>query len=202
MSTITIARKGRRAAIAADTLTTWGSLKESARYVVNHEKILRVGDSYLAVSGSASLQLALADYFSRLRKPPPLRSVRDIFGTWLGLHAALKDRYFVNPEEEEHWSVESSQATAVIGNRRGIFMVGPDRTVQEYSRFYACGSGSEVALGAMFVAYDLDGASAEAIARLGVEAAAEFDDGTGLPVTSVVIELDQDLPEPSAGPAG
>ena len=56
------------------------------------------------------------------------------------------------------------------------------RYVQEYTRFYANGSGSPYALGAIFARYDSD-KSAEELARLGVEAGIEFDDGSALPIT-------------------
>ena len=48
MTTISVVRKGGVAAIAADTLTKWGSGKESAKYIANSEKIIQVGDNYIA----------------------------------------------------------------------------------------------------------------------------------------------------------
>lgn len=189
MSTITAVRKNGVAAIAADSVTTSNTIRESARYVVNHHKILRLGDSFLAVTGNSSLKLALRDFFDRTTEELPLDGVKEIFRTWLTIHAALKDEYFLNPEEEDHSSVESSQMDVLIAGPRGIFGVGSDRTVQEFTRFYASGQGSELALGAMYVAYDLPNLSAEEVARLGVEAAAEFDDSTGLPIISYTVEL-------------
>ena len=44
MTTVAVVRKNGVAAIAADTLTKWGPVKESATYVVNHEKILHVAE--------------------------------------------------------------------------------------------------------------------------------------------------------------
>ena len=61
----------------------------------------------------------------------------------------------------------------LIANRHGIFGVGADRAVQEFAKFYAFGYGCEYALGAMFAAYEDPARSAEDVARLGVEAAAE-----------------------------
>ncbi len=55
MSTIVVVRKDGKAVIAADTLTTCGNTKESAEYVVNHEKIIAYKDNFLGISGSASL---------------------------------------------------------------------------------------------------------------------------------------------------
>jgi hypothetical protein len=56
MTTIAVVRKNGCAAIAADTMTKWGSGKETAAYIVNHQKIFRVGDSYLGVTGTATFQ--------------------------------------------------------------------------------------------------------------------------------------------------
>jgi len=86
------------------------------------------------------------------------------------------------PEEDKEDAVESSRMDVLIANPHGIFGVSGHRTVQEFSKFYAYGSGSYYALGSMFTSYDLPSMDAETIAKKSVEAAAEFDDGTGEPV--------------------
>jgi ATP-dependent protease HslVU (ClpYQ) peptidase subunit len=77
----------------------------------------------------------------------------------------------------------------LIVNPQGIFGVAAHRTVQEFSRFYAYGSGSDYALGALFSAYDDPRRDAEQLARHAIEAAVEFDDGTGAPITSHSVRL-------------
>lgn len=191
MTTITVVKKAGRVAIASDTLTKWGSGKESSRYVANHEKIIRVGDSYVAITGSATFKLILADYFSSLEEIPPLDSVANIFSAWNALHGVLKEQYYLQTGEDKEEDLESSRMDVLIANRHGIFGVAAHRTVQEFSRFYAYGSGSPYALGAMYAAYRAPSLDAEAIARLGVAAAAEFHDESGLPVQSFVIELEE-----------
>ncbi len=141
------------AAVAADTLTKWGSAKESALYIANHEKILKVGESLIAVTGSATFKLILRDYFNdasdvRLSNP------QEIFRTWNRLHSTLKQRYYLMPEEDKEDALESSRMDVLIANPHGIFGVSGHRTVQEFSRFYAYGSGSDYALGALYSAYD------------------------------------------------
>ena len=60
--------------------------------------------------------------------------------------------------------------------------------MDEYTKFWAMGSGSEYALGAMYAVYEsLE--SAEEIATLGVKAGIEFDDGSAAPITSYSVEL-------------
>jgi ATP-dependent HslUV protease, peptidase subunit HslV len=182
MTTIAVVRKNGIGAIAADTLTKWGSAKESATYIANHEKILAVGDSYIGITGSATFKLILKDYFSgggevRLANPA------EIFRTWNRLHAALKERYYVLPEEDKEDALESSRLDVLILNPHGIFGVSGHRTVQEFSRFYAYGTGSDYALGALYSTYSDPARDAMDLARHAIETAAEFDDCTGLPLT-------------------
>ncbi|HZR02152.1 MAG TPA: MFS transporter [Burkholderiales bacterium] len=188
MTTIAVVKRNGIAAIASDTLTKWGSAKESAAYIANHEKILRVGESYIAITGSATFKLILRDYFAGSPEVK-LSSTSEIFRAWNRLHAALKDRYFLLPEEDKEDALESSRLDVLIANPYGIFGVSGHRTVQEFSRFYAYGTGSDYALGALYASYDLPNRDAESLARLAIEAAAEFDDCTGLPLNCFTVPL-------------
>jgi ATP-dependent HslUV protease subunit HslV len=189
MTTIAVVRKNGYAAIAADTLTKWGTGKESAAYVANNTKIVRVGDTHIAGSGTATFKLILRDYFSRRDVPARFDSTINLFRTWQAFHAALKEHYYLVAVNEKDDTLESSKFDALIANPHGIFGVGAHRAVQEYRKFYAIGSGTDLALGAMYAAYDNPRLSAEQVARLAIEAAAEFDDATGLPVISHAVKL-------------
>ena len=188
MSTIVVVKKEGFAAIAADSLTTWGSAKESAEYIVNHQKIFQIGQSYIAVSGPTSAKLAIKDYFAN-KHDVDLTSVDAIFQTWLKLHTALKDHYFLNPSESENDAFESTRVDVLIVNFHGIFGVEAHRVVQEFSRYYAYGTGWQHALGAMYAIYSQPKRSAEDVARTGIEAAAEFDVDTGLPAACYTIPV-------------
>ncbi|MEJ5209808.1 MAG: MFS transporter [Burkholderiales bacterium] len=188
MTTLAVVKKKGQIAIAADTLTKWGTTKESATYIANHDKIIRVGDSYIAITGTTTFNLILRDYFAGLEAPPRLDSVQAIFRTWQELHAAMKERYFLNPAEDKEDDLESSRIHVLIANPHGIFGVGAHRTVQEFSRFYAYGAGSEYAMGALWASYDNPKLDAHALARLAIECAIEFDDSTGAPITSHVLK--------------
>ena len=118
-----------------------------------------------------------------------LSGASEIFKTWNRLHAALKDRYFLLPEEDKEDALESSRMDVLIVNPNGIFGVSGHRTVQEFSKFYAYGSGSDYALGALWALYDRPGLSALQIARQAIVAAVEFDDGTALPVQAYTVRL-------------
>ena len=105
-----------------------------------------------------------------------------------GLHSIIKSDYHVDTSEEKYQPVESSQLSMLIANPQGIYEVDSYRTVSEYQRFFALGSGRTLALGAMQAVYDRVDSAAE-IAMAGVEAACEFDDGCALPATSHTVEL-------------
>ena len=189
MTTIAVVKKNGYAAIAADTMTKWGSGKETAQYIVNNAKIFRVGDTYLGVTGNATFQTILRDYFARPRVYARFESPIEIFKTWQKLHSVLKQDYYLVASHGEDDAIESSRMDVLIANARGIFGVAAHRTVQEFSKFYAFGSGGDIALGVMYAMYDDPKKSAQDIARAAIEGAAEFDDSTGVPVTLQTVKL-------------
>ena len=189
MTTIVVVKKGGVAAISADTLTKWGSGKESAKYIANSEKIIKIGPNYIAVTGNATFKLILREYFRESGNDIQLSNPMEIFRTWNRLHLTLKEKYFLMPEEDKEDALESTRMDVLIANPQGIFGVSGHRTVQEFSRFYAYGSGSDYALGALWADYERKGVSAARIARRAIEAAGEFDDGTGLPAQTFTVRL-------------
>lgn len=189
MSTVVVVRKNDYAAIAADTLTKFHYLKKSAEYLRNHEKIIKIGNSYLGIAGSMTNGFCIRDYFLSSKNKADFSSPDAIFRTWTMFHRSLKEDYFIRPEEDDEDSYESSRMEVVLANPKGIFNISAYRSVQEYGKFYANGSGYEFALGAMFAVYEDEKLTAMDIARLGVQAATEFDDATGLPIISYSIRL-------------
>ena len=189
MTTIAVVKKNGYTAIAADTLTKWGTGKESAAYIANNNKIVAAGDTFIGASGSATFKTIMHDYFARAKTKARFGSTLEIFRTWQAFHEVLKNQYFLVTTSDKDDSLESSRFDVLLANPHGIFGVGAHRTVQEYVKFYAIGSGTDVALGAMYGVYDDPKRSAEDIARFAIEAAAEFDDATGLPVMSHSIKL-------------
>lgn len=77
----------------------------------------------------------------------------------------------------------------MIANSSGIFGMSEYRYVQEYKKFYAHGSGNEYSLGAMFAVYNDENKTAEDIAKIGVLAGIEFDDGSGSPLDFYTLKL-------------
>ena len=188
MTTIVAVRKNGYAAIAADTLTTFGYTRLHAARDASHDKILHIGNSYIGVCGSAAHHLVLS---SLLAKTPDvqLNSKEAIFETFRKLHPILKEECFLNPKEDEEDPYESSQITALIANSSGIFAIYSMREVFEYTQFWAIGSGHEFALGAMHQAYSTIGDASE-IASIGVNTGIAFDKNSDSPVTLYTIKLE------------
>lgn len=105
------------------------------------------------------------------------------------IHQILKEEYFINPSEggaEEPF--ESNQLNGIVVSPRGIFQFGSWREIEEFETFMAVGSGQEFALGAMKTIYDSCD-DPKLIAQKGIEASAEFDVSTELPLTIFQVEL-------------
>jgi len=182
MSTILVVRKNATACIAADTLISFDGRRLEARYSRSSEKIIRFGDCYIGAAGSAAHYPVLASVAAKTHSAPPLNTTAEIFEWARSLHATLKETYYLNPRDEIADPYESSQMDMLIASPGGIFGVLTLREVYEYDRYWAIGSGALIAMGAMYEAYDRH-PTAEDIARAGMAAAAEFDEGTGLPMS-------------------
>ncbi|MDF2698569.1 MAG: hypothetical protein K0Q49_125 [Haloplasmataceae bacterium] len=181
MSTIVVVRKENQIVIGADTLTVYGSTKIKSQMVKNFSKIIKLNDTYIATCGNAVTNQVLKNYFTKLEEKPKFKSIEDIFGVANKLHKALKDEYFIRPEGDQEDDYETSQFECLIANASGIFGIDSYRYVEEYAKFYSYGSGFRYALGAMHAVYDQDHLTAEDIAKIGLEAAADFDDSTDKP---------------------
>jgi ATP-dependent HslUV protease subunit HslV len=188
MTTLVVVRKGDEVVIAADSLTTFGDTRLPASFDRSWDKIVRYQDTYLGLCGSAAHQLVFANVVER-QKGLDFSGKGAIFETFRRLHPILKEEHFLNPKEEEDDPYESTQITALVANRFGIFGVYSMREVFEYSQYWAAGTGREFALGAMWSLYERL-PDAEAVARAGVEAGAVFDRNSGLPLTLYRVALE------------
>ncbi len=189
MSTIVVVRKNNQVCIAADSLTTFGDLRMGAAYDCGYDKIQTYDDGYFGIVGSAAHALVMESVLNDDKIEIDFDSRIGIFETFRSLHPVLKENYFLNSKDEEDDPYEATHIDALICNKKGIFGVYSLREVSEYHKFWAIGSGSEFALGAMYALYDrLE--SAEEIARAAVEAGCEFNTASGLPISVQVMELD------------
>ena len=188
MSTIVAVLKNNIACIAADSLTSFGDTRQAAEFVTDYDKILQFGErNYIGIVGSAAHHLVMQNLFLKHADKIDFSDRFSIFESMRQLHPILKEEYFLNGKDEDDDSYESSRVDALIANENGIFGLYSLREVDQYSRFWAVGSGAEFALGAMKVAYEsLD--DAEAIARAGIEAGTCFDSSSAMPMTSYKVE--------------
>ena len=189
MSTIVAVMKNNAACIAADSLTSFGDTKQAAEYVTDSEKIIQFsGNNYIGIVGSAAHHLVMQNLLARHADKIDFSSRFNIFDSMKQLHPILKEEYFLNSKDEDEDSYESSRVDALIMNANGIFGLYSLREVDQYTRFWAVGSGAEFALGAMQVAYSIYD-DVEAIAEAGIKAGACFDSSTALPMSSYRMEL-------------
>ena len=187
MTTLVAVRKNDEIAIAADSLTTFGDTRLSAEFDQSFDKIVQHRGTYIGLCGSAAHQLVFESLLSK-HQDLDFSNKAAIFETFNRLHPILKEQHFLNPKEEEDDPYESTQVTALIANRKGIFGVYSMREVFEYTRYWAIGSGREFALGAMHAQYDRL-KSASAVARAGIEAGCVFDKNSALPMTLYTLTL-------------
>ena len=187
MTTLVVVRKNRAAAIAADSLTTFGDTRLSADFDRTYDKIVNYKGTYIGLCGSAAHQLVFENLLAK-HSDLEFHNKNAIFETFRRLHPILKDQHYLNPKEEEDDPYESTQVTALIANASGIFGVYSMREVFEYTKFWAVGTGREFALGAMHSQYQRM-RNASAVATAGIEAGAMFDKNSGLPMTIYMLSL-------------
>jgi len=187
VTTIVAVKKKGMVAIAADSLTTFGDTRLGRQYKGEHDKIIEFGGSYIGLCGSSAHHLVLSALLPKL-EDIRLGSRMEVYETFRRLHPVLKEQGYLNPKEDEDDPYESSQITALIVNSSGIYGVYSYREVFDYDRFWGIGSGRNFALGAMFAAYDRCKTAAD-VAKIGVEAGAEFDTATQGPIVLHTVKL-------------
>ncbi|MFZ6647349.1 MFS transporter [Undibacterium sp. TJN25] len=183
MTTCVVVRKENEIAIAADSLVTFGDTRLSHGYEQNN-KIIQVGESYIALAGSAAHFPVMRKLLATMEQECHLRTREEVFETFSRIHAVLKDKFFLNHKEDDDDPYESSQITALVANPYGIFGVYSYREVFAFDRFWGIGSGRNFALGAMYAVYDKS-TSAKEIAETGILAGAEFDKSTAGPINLI-----------------
>lgn len=188
MSVVVGVRKENKICIASDSQASLGPLKVSQKHLVNFQKILKVNDSYIGLVGWRATIQIIEHLITTKPDIFDLSSHLKIFESTLSIQSILKDKYFIETEEEDDQPVESSQISAIIINKNGLFEIESYREIREFEDYWAIGSGDMLALGAMYALYHKD-YSASAIAEEAVQAACEYDEGCGLPVILETIKL-------------
>jgi len=188
MSTIVVVTKNGKACIAADSLTTFGDLRMGSAYDRAYDKIQGYEGGHFGIVGSAAHALVMESVLSDDKIEIDFSSRMGIFETFRMLHPVLKEHYFLNAKDEEDDPYEATHIDALICNASGIFGVYSLREVSEYHKFWAIGSGSEFALGAMHALYNrMD--SVEEIACAAIEAGCEFNSSSAMPMSIKSVDL-------------
>jgi len=188
MSTIVAVIKNGKACIAADSLTTFGDIRQTSDHDLTSNKILSYENSYVGIVGSAAHHLVMKHVFENEQDLINFDSTIDVYKTFLALHPVLKQNYFLNAKDEDDDSYESSRIDALIINPNGLFGLYALREVFEYKKFWAVGAGSEIALGALYAMYDQTD-DVEEIASKAIEASAEFHTSTALPMNTYTFDM-------------
>ena len=174
MSIVVAVKKGKEIAVAADTVTSCGSLRVESD---NHRaiKIRKVGSALVGATGWGVYDNILDDFLAA-KKRPALTTKQSIFSFFIAFWRELHERYpFVNDQcdSELRSPFADLDADFLIANPSGIYQVAADMSVTEFQKYYAIGSGSGPALGALYALYD-SSRDAETLARKAVEAAVAF----------------------------
>ncbi len=175
MSIAVAVRKGGTTVVATDTQESFGD-RRVLRNNHHSTKITRVGSSYIAATGWGLYENILGDYLATATTPR-LRTEREVFAFFVKFWRQLHRRYsFVNDQaDNDNKSPFADLDSAfLVVNRSGIFHVSGNMSVTSFKEYYAIGSGSPYALGAIHALYGgkLD---AGRIAREACAAAVAYD---------------------------
>jgi ATP-dependent protease HslVU (ClpYQ) peptidase subunit len=188
MSTLVVVRKEKKVVIGSDSLFSQGSIKISDQYKLNHLKIHSINGAYIGFVGWSLYHSVFEDIVERYSEELIFNSRKTIFSTFRFLHEKLKEDYQFLTTEKNDQPVESSQWDCLIASSGGIFSVDSYRTINEYQKFWADGSGMRFALGGMHASYDYFSDPVK-IAEAGLNASCEFDDGSGFPIYTYGLDL-------------
>ena len=190
MSVVVVVKKGKEIAIASDTLTSAGAQKFSAKYKTNSKKFFEYNGSYIGSVGKAMSKIMLKHALDNQEHTINFNGFDNVYSSMLELHKLLKDKYYLVPGSKKlEQTVEETKLHLLIANKSGIYNISSDRHIAELTTFWAIGSGASYALGAMHHAYNKKKYSAKDIAKIGVEAACEFDKGCALPMDIETIKV-------------
>jgi ATP-dependent HslUV protease, peptidase subunit HslV len=154
MSVIVAIRQASQIVIASDTQDNFGDQRPPAE---NHEalKLREVGDAVLGSSGWALYDDIFEHYLAK-QKRVRLHDRPSIFDFFVRFWKVLHRNYpFVNdqPGKESDSPFANLDATFLVASPGGIFLISSNMSVSEFRQYYAIGSGSDYALGAVHALY-------------------------------------------------
>ena len=185
-------RKNEVAAMASDFQASQGDTIVPGSMRLGPGKIHRIGDAYIGIVGSIAHQNVIRSLVISRPELFCLDSREDVFETLRKLQPVLCTEYFLRTDEsrDHEQEYESIQMSGLVISRGGVFSFYSHREVTEYSSFWAVGSGTDYALGALQIMYSESREDAKTIAENAVRAACVFDSGSGLPIESYQVTLE------------
>ena len=191
MTIIVATRKGNKAAIAADSQSSQGSIAVPGDMKQSDGKILAINGAYIGLAGNSA---HLSVFRSVSESHPELidfTTAESIFEMFRAIHPILKEQYhLITEEDDDDQEYESNQMAGVICSSGGIFSFLSYREITEHRYFWAAGSGIKFALGSLETAYRTK-RDPKAIAELAVRIACKFDNHCGLPLESHTVEIER-----------
>ncbi|MEM6335151.1 MAG: hypothetical protein AAF752_01210 [Bacteroidota bacterium] len=184
MSIIVAVRKGSETVVAADGLISFGTRRVPAGNI-RCEKLYRTGDAVLGVAGWSLYDDIVRDYLAGFDEPPALGSKAEVFQFFQLFWGALHERYpFVKDQPDDADSPFGDiDSSFLVAHPNGLFFVSSDLSVTEFTQYYAIGSGTDFALGALHALYRQDSLDAEALALQAIDASIAYDVHCGGPVS-------------------
>ncbi len=180
MSIVVGIQKENMTVLASDSMSVFGSHREDQTNIINNQKIVQIGSSYLGYTGWGLYGNIFSHYLSRQKAAPKLTDELSIFSFFLKFVKDLRDKYNMvndqaNTEKDPFADLDSC---FIVANRKGIYGVSSNLSVCQYRSFHAIGSGCDYAFGVLHALYDTP-MPADEIARVAVEAAIRFDSDCG-----------------------
>jgi len=172
-------KKDNKTVIVADSQVSFGSMSFPGSNL-KVEKIRQIGESYFASTGWGLYDDIIDNYLID-KSDIELLNRKSIFEFFLGLWKALHDKYtFVNDQSDsDHDSPFGDlDATFLVVNKAGIFMIDSDLSITQFEQYFAIGSGSDYSLGVIHALYS-DNLDAIEIAKKAVTTAIAFDTKCG-----------------------
>jgi ATP-dependent HslUV protease, peptidase subunit HslV len=188
MSVIVAIRKGAQIVIAADSQDNFGDLRPPPE---NHEavKLRVIGNAVLGSSGWALYDDIFAHYLQRRRVA--LTDRASVFDFFVKFWKDLRKNYsFVNdqPGKETETPFANLDASFLVATPGGIFLISSNMSVSEFRQYYAIGSGSDYAIGAVHALYEHEKDPAT-IAERAVRAAMAYDNSCGGRITRHAVKI-------------
>ncbi len=179
MSIAVAVQKDHHLVLATDSLVSFGAgCVPCANYTSN--KMLAIGDSYLAATGWALYDNMLVDYLSSLESLPTLHSEAQIYRFFLNFWRKAKEDYSLINEQcdDKNSPFADLDAYFLVVNPTGIYSIASNMNVLKFSQYYAVGSGADYSMGALQALYEGQ-LSAEQLAQQAIKTAIALDTSCG-----------------------